>query len=406
MNYMEEYNRWLESNIVTEQDKDILRNYSDAEIEEFFDSPLNFGTAGIRKKMFLGSGALNKYTIAHITRGVCDFVLSQGKANPSVVIAYDSRHNSKEFAELASRVLAAKGIHVFLYEDIRPTPELSFAVRYSQSAAGINITASHNTKEYNGYKVYGPDGIQLSPEEAAKVAAVIDGNDVLNPPEEMDFDKAVESGTIELINGYFDNIYLARVLQQSLMSEDVREKAKDMKVVYTAFHGTGSVFVPRVLERDGFEKVICEPSQIIPDGDFPTVKSPNPETKESFKLSIELAEKEGADLVIGTDPDGDRCGVAVRGSNGFEVLTGNQVGILLLDYIIKSREAIGGIPERNDYLTAINARDKDAILASMLVAEAACYHTCQGKTLLEALVDAEKTVSELESEINSWGIIN
>ena len=488
MAFREEYERWLGSPEVSERDKEELKALTDEEIKSRFSSELEFGTAGIRRVMEVGPGSINMYTVKHITRALSlwlkntkedqrtteSFVTpdkdqNQSQIQPksqnlSVVIAYDSRNNGKEYAEAAACVLAAQKIHVFLYEDLRPTPELSFAVRYSGSAAGINITASHNTKEYNGYKVYGSDGAQLSPEHAEEIASILDETDVLDSPPMMDYRDAVSASIIEEIDGYFDSIYKNQVLSQSKLNKDddkVQSIQKEMKIIYTSFHGTGSVFLPEILNRDGFGNVICVEEQCIPDGDFPTVKSPNPENEESFKMAIELATAEGADLVIGTDPDRDRCGVAIRisgkspvsskgekGSSeqGFKVLTGNQIGVILLDYLIKSRKVLGDLPkdayacksivstnmanricevndiemvetltgfkfigekmeelsvkdgrefifgfeESNGYLTGLYARDKDAILASMLVAEAVCFHGTQGHTMEEAMEELYK----------------
>lgn len=470
--FRNEYDRWINSSYVNKADKDELSQLSDEDIRARFSAELEFGTAGIRRVMEIGPGSMNLYTVKHITRALGMYLTEHAAgadAKPlSVVIAYDCRNNGEDYAKAAACVLAARGIHVFLFESLRPTPELSFAVRYARAAAGINITASHNTKEYNGYKVYGPDGAQLSPEHADIVAGILAETDVLEEPPLADFDDAVKSGTIELIDGYVDKIYLSKVFEQSHGTV-----VNDLKIVYTAFHGTGYKFVPEILKHDGFENVICVESQCVPDGDFPTVKSPNPETKESFAMAIELARAEDADLIIGTDPDGDRCGVAIRKANGttndtsgdssddYLVLTGNQVGVLILDYLInmrkssleinadctpnnnqqsqtsssvnnssrpyacksivstnmanricemndiemvetltgfkfigekmeelsveQGREFIFGFEESNGYLTGLYARDKDAIVASMLVAEAAAYHKANGRTMEEAL---------------------
>ncbi len=446
MTYLENYNRWLESSYISEETKAELRTLSEDEIKSRFSAELEFGTAGIRRVMEAGPGSLNEYTVRHITRAIADNLLKGASDTQrfSAVIAYDSRNNSKEYGTIAAQVLAARGIHVFLYESLRPTPELSFAVRYSGSAVGINITASHNTKEYNGYKVYGPDGAQISPEHASEIANIIANTDILEPADMMDYQEAVFTGAIEEINGYFDSIYKGQVLAQSKLPDDV---PRDLKIVYTAFHGTGFMFIPEILQRDGFENVVLVEEQCVPNGDFPTVKSPNPETVESFAMAIELARKENADLIIGTDPDGDRCGVAIPVSGGagqsdnqdYRVLTGNQIGVMLLDYLIKvrgeessekgnnpyacksivstsmanricekhgiemvetltgfkyigekmeelsDREFILGFEESNGYLTGLYARDKDAVVASMLVAETTAYHKAHGRTMEEAL---------------------
>ena len=512
--YMKEYRRWLESPEVSEKDKLELRELSEKEIKARFKSKLEFGTAGIRRKMEVGPGGINEYTVKHITMALGGYIVGalvtgrlEKNQSLSVVIAYDSRNNSQEYAKIAARVLATMDIHVYLYESLRPTPELSFAVRYSGSAAGINITASHNTKEWNGYKVYGPDGAQISPEQAKEIAGIIANADLLAPVSMMDYDEAIALSRIDEINGYFDNIYRMQVLAQSKLPkrEDVgatdsqgganpsdaepgiseKEKrlldeVKNLKIVYTAFHGTGSLFVPGILERDGFENVHLVEEQCVPDGDFPTVESPNPETAESFAMAIDLARSIGADLIIGTDPDGDRCGIAIPtskqaaesadGSAGYRVLTGNQIGVLILDYLIKNREGadaqqengpyvvksivstmmanaicdahgieiietptgfkfigekieelsvkaaetidedgtpgvnrefIFGFEESNGYLTGLYARDKDAVLASMLIAETAAYHKANGKTLEEALEDLYKEYGYYQDKLIS-----
>ena len=450
---LKEYERWLRSGSISEFDKEELRMLGENEIIERFSSTLGFGTAGVRRKMEIGPGGLNIYTVRHITRSLAKYM-----GNGSVVIAYDSRNNSELFARESARVLAGKGINVFLFDGIRPTPELSFAVRELSADAGINITASHNTREYNGYKLYGADGAQIGPSTAEEIAALMAQDDILESHDLIEYDEAVKEGLVKIIGDAIDESYIQNVLGQSRISPESLEVAKNIKIVYTAFHGTGYRFVPQVLYLDGFHNVVCEASQLIPDGDFPTVSSPNPEYKESFKLATDLAEREGAKLVIGTDPDGDRCGVAISVDGDFKVLTGNQVGVLLLDYIIKSYVASKGIPnnayavksivstqmanriceahgiemvetltgfkfigeemerlsvdqgreyilgfeESNGYLTGLYSRDKDAVLAAMLVAEMAAYHESNGKDLSQALEElyaeygyySEKVVSK------------
>ena len=443
MDYRKEYERWLASDIVDAATKRELRAIAgdEKEIEGRFSKPLDFGTAGLRGIMCAGLFGMNVYTVRYATQGLANLIKSSNVEGKSgVTISYDSRNNSDLFAREAAGVLAANGIHVYFFESLRPTPELSFALRETDSIAGINITASHNPKEYNGYKVYWADGAQLPPEHAAQVADSMIRSDIFRDVKTLNFEKALKAGFITILGKKMDENYLACVLQQSANAASVKEAA-DFKLIYTPLHGTGYKLVPEVLKRLGAKKVITVPEQMIIDGDFPTVKSPNPDNIGTFKLAIELAKEYDANLIIGTDPDGDRCGAVVRNGDKFIMLTGNQLGVLLLDYLIQAKKEAGtlapnsaavksvvstpmanticqangvaaidvltgfkyigekikewesngehtflfGFEESNGYLSGTYARDKDAIVASMLLCEAACYYACNGKTLYEVL---------------------
>jgi len=446
MDSIREYERWLKSPLMTEDYRRELEGIkgNESEIEARFGSRLEFGTAGLRGILGAGLSMMNIFTVRQATQGLANMIASLGKdtANRGVAIAHDCRHMSREFALEAASVLAAAGVRSFVFDELRPTPELSFAVRELGCIAGINITASHNPKEYNGYKVYWEDGAQLSPANADKVLAEIRKTDIFDDVKTMPLKEAEEKGLVNYIGKDFDERYLKNVLAQSVGTEDVRRACKDFKIVYTPFHGAGYRLVPEVLHRLGFENIICVPEQMVLDGDFPTVKSPNPEDKEGFKIAIELAKKEDVDLIIGTDPDSDRVGIVVRNSDGEYVsLTGNQVGVLLTDYIISARRQNGTLPEnaavvtsivstrmteeicrRNNvaifnvltgfkffgekikefeatgshtyifgfeesygYLAGTYARDKDAVVASMLIAEMAVWYKNKGMTLYDAI---------------------
>ena len=459
MDFNKEYNRWLDSDIVDEATKEELRAIAgDAkEIEGRFSKLLDFGTAGLRGIMCAGLFGMNVYTVRYATQGLADLVNASNEAGKSgVTISYDSRNNSDLFAREAAGVLAANGIHVYFFESLRPTPELSFALRETNSIAGINITASHNPKEYNGYKVYWEDGAQLPPEHAAEVAASMKKSDIFEDVKTMDFAKACEAGFVTILGEEMDEKYLARVLEQSASATAVKNAA-DFKLIYTPLHGTGYKLVPEVLKRLGAENIITVPEQMIIDGDFPTVKSPNPDNIGTFALAIELAKAHDANLIIGTDPDGDRCGAVVRNGDEFIMLTGNQLGVLLLDYLITAKKEAGtlapnaaavksvvstamanaicekndvamvevltgfkfigekikewesnnehtflfGFEESNGYLSGTYARDKDAIVASMLLCEMACYYAAKGLTLYQVLQEMYKKYGFFKEEVVS-----
>lgn len=450
--YREEYEYWLASDAVDEKTKEELRALegNEAEIEGRFKAMLSFGTAGLRGTMGPGIGCMNVYTVRYATQGLANLVISRGgqeggnsSEGHGVAIAHDSRLNSRLFAEEAASVLAANGIRTYIFDDMRPTPELSFAVRETGSMAGINITASHNPKEYNGYKAYWADGAQLGPEHADVVSAEIAKIDIFKDVKTTDYKAAVESGMIEIMGDGMDEIYIAKVMETSVTHKYIDQVAKDMKIVFTPFHGAGYKLVPEILRRQGYGAIIPVEEQMIPDGNFTTVKSPNPENTEGFALAIEYAKKNGAELVIGVDPDSDRCGAVVKASDGsYKVLTGNQEACLMMDYIFTVRRELGTMPEKPfvcksivstvmaDRIAAVNgvkmyevltgfkfigekikkldengdenfvfgfeesigflggtyARDKDAVFAAMMMAEVGCWYKAKGMSVYDGLL--------------------
>ncbi|MBQ8907407.1 MAG: phospho-sugar mutase [Clostridia bacterium] len=413
------------------------------EIELRFGSSMSFGTAGLRATMNAGPACMNVYTVAQATQGIAALILQENGKERGVAIAYDSRIHAREFAETAAEVLAGNGIRVYIFDDIRPTPELSFAVRQLNCMAGINITASHNPKEYNGYKAYWEDGAQISPEQTKVVAAAIAQIDMLGGAKRMPLADAVAAGLLTWLDKDFDEIYLDTVLKTSINPSVITDVADELKIVYTPLHGTGYRLAPEILRRVGLRHLFTVPAQMVPDGNFPTVPKPNPEYAQVFTLGIEIAEKEGSDLVIATDPDADRIGVMSRTADGsFATITGNQMGALLLDYIITARRANGtlgksdyavksfvstdlamkiaedngiamydvftgfkfigeviknyetekregtflcGFEESYGYLFGTYARDKDAIGAVLLIVEMTAYYRKKGMTLSDAL---------------------
>ncbi len=446
MNYMAEYERWLASSALTAEEHaelEAIRGDEDAIKDRFF-APLSFGTAGLRGILGTGLYRMNRFTVGAATQGLANLILHTGPEamKRGVAIAYDSRHFSPEFAQLAACILAANGIQVKLYDELRPTPELSFAIRHYGTIAGINVTASHNPKEYNGYKVYWEDGAQLPPKEADVVAKEMEALDFFQDVKTMDFAQAVEKGLVQMMDWQTDEAYLKEVLKVAINPDCVRQVADEFKLVYTPFHGAGYRLVPEILRRIGYKHIICVPEQMVIDGDFPTVKSPNPENKEGFNLAIELAKQNGVDLIIGTDPDADRTGIVLKDAAGeYITLSGNQVGVLLIDYVITAKKLTGTMPEHpavlksivttemaraaaeangvdcfdtftgfkflaekikqfettgsHEYLFAFEesygylagdyARDKDAVTASMLIAEMAAYYRTKGMTLYDAM---------------------
>ena len=467
--YMNEYEKWVASPALSDDAKAELAGIKDDdnEIRERFTKMLAFGTAGLRGIMRQGLNGMNIYMVRLATQGLSELIIEESGGGviattddiaASVAIAYDSRNNSPAFAQEAACVLAANGIRAYLFESLRPTPELSFALRETGSIAGINITASHNTKEYNGYKAYWSDGAQMAPEQAQRVSDVMNRIDMFDDVKTMDYQAAVDDGRIVLMGEAMDEKYMHRVLEQSVGGAYVEKAADDLKIVYTPFHGTGYILVPEVLARLGMKHVITVPEQMVIDGDFPTVKSPNPEYREGFDLAVALAKKNNVDLIIGTDPDGDRTGIVVRDEDEYRTLTGNQIGVLLLDYLIRARREQGtladdavaiksvvsttmadricevqgvelmnvltgfkyigekikefeengghtflfGFEESNGYLTGSYARDKDAIVASMLISEMACYHYLRGKTLMDAMNELYETYGYYREKVASF----
>ena len=356
-NYREEYQHWLDSPALSEQEWSELNSIADdeKEIENRFFAPLEFGTAGLRGTMKLGLHNMNVHIIRHATQAFANVICAEGEEakKKGIAIAYDCRLNGSTFAQEAACVMAANGIYVRLFDALRPTPELSFAVLHYGCAAGLNITASHNPKEYNGYKVYWSDGAQLPPQKASAIAEQMEAIDVFTGFKTCDFDEAVAAGKIEIIGDETDRVFMDKVMAQAIDKEAVKKAADNFKVVFTPFHGCGYKLVPEALERLGLKYVYPVAEQMVLDGNFPTVVSPNPENPEGFYLAVDLAKKVGSDLIIGTDPDSDRIGTMVRTGDTYTTITGNQMGVLLLDYIIRARKATGTMPENPRALTSI-----------------------------------------------------
>lgn len=449
--YRTEYDRWLSSGLLDETqmtEMEAVRENEDL-LKLRFGMEMDFGTAGLRSTMNMGPGCMNVFTVAQTTQAIAELIKSEGAASRGVAIAYDSRNNSALFSSTAAEVLAGNGIPVYLFDGIRPTPELSFAVRELGCIAGINITASHNPKEYSGYKAYWEDGAQISPEQAKVVSEARNKIDVLFGAKRMPLDAAVAAGVVRMLGEDFDEKYIAAVLATAIDPAGVSAIADTLKIVYTPLHGAGYRLVPEILRRLGLKHVYTVPEQMVLDGNFPTVKKPNPEYPDVFALGIAIADRIGSDLVVATDPDSDRIGVMARTKAGtFRTITGNQMGALLLDYIIKARRENGtltkddyavksivstdmayriaevqgvklydvltgfkfigeviknyetagkpgrfllGFEESYGYLTGSYARDKDAVGAALMICEMTAYYSKQGLTLCDALEELYKT---------------
>ena len=336
MSYKKEYEKWLNSGVLTAEELAELQSIAgdEKEIESRFYGPLEFGTAGLRGTMKMGLHQMNIYVVRWATQGFAEVICAEGEEakQRGVAICMDCRLNSDIFARAAAEVCAANGIHVRLFESLRPTPELSFAVREYGCQAGINVTASHNPKEYNGYKVYWADGAQLPPQHADAVAECLSRIDIFTGVKTMDFDEAVKQGLIEILGDETDRRFMANVTAMINDRDSMAKIADTFQVVYTPFHGCGHKLVPEALRELGVKHLHCVEEQMVIDGNFPTVESPNPENPEGFYLAIELADKVGADFIVGTDPDSDRVGIMVRAKDGsFIPVTGNQTGVLLAD---------------------------------------------------------------------------
>lgn len=445
MDYRDKYRQWLESESIDEETKEELRNIQDnpEEIEDRFYQDLEFGTAGLRGIIGAGSNRMNIYTLGIATQGYANYIKSLGEESKSkgVAIAYDSRHYSPEFAKEAALVLNGNGIKTYLFDELKSTPELSFAVRYLGCAGGIVITASHNPPEYNGYKVYSPQGGQLVPELAEKVVEEVNKVGDFSNIKKIPKEEAVVKGLFNIISKGVDDAYMEEVKSQSIHG-NVIKKSQDFKIVYTPLHGTGYKPVTRILREVGFKKVFVVEEQAKPDGDFPTVKYPNPEEDAAFVLALDLAKKEEAHIAIATDPDCDRVGVVFKDKEGKYIsLNGNQTGALLVYYILSSQKEKNALPsngaiiktivtselgakiaksfhidvfntltgfkfigelmdrfrntgknqfiigyeESYGYLIGTHARDKDAVVASMLIAEMAAYYDNKDMTFNEVL---------------------
>lgn len=442
--YKKEYLRWLSSDKVDEGTKAELNKIkgNEEEIKFRFISYLQFGTGGLRGTMVAGTNAMNRYTVAHATQGFANYIKGLKRENDGVVIGYDSRNNSKFFAQITASVLCANGIKTYFFDELRPTPVLSFAVRYLKCVAGVNITASHNPKEYNGYKAYFEDGAQLSLEQADEVSACIAATDIFDGVKLYDFDKGVSEGKIIVVGKEIDEAFLTNVLNERVDINAIPAVAKELKIVYTPLHGAGHKLVPEALRRAGLKHFYPVKEQMVLDGNFPTVVKPNPEYEEVFTLGIKLAKEVGSDLIIANDPDADRVGVMARNKDGkFVTISGNQMGALLLDYIVSAYEENGTMPpepyavktivtteiiskicelnnvklynvltgfkfigevikkheemghgsyifgfeESYGYLKGTYARDKDSVVSTLLICEMAAYYKKKNMTLCDAL---------------------
>lgn len=448
--YKTEYERWLNCSLLSEAEKQELKNIEndEKEKEERFYRELEFGTAGMRGILGIGKNRMNIYNVRRAAQAVAKYVKDADSAQKGVLVGYDTRNFSRIFAEDTARTLAANGVKAYLFDTVHSVPEVSFGIRELGCGAGVMITASHNPKEYNGFKVYGPDGGQMPPEAAQIVIDAIAGYDVFDDVKIISIDDAKKTGLLEIVGPELNEKFLEIIKTQQINPDAVYQAADDMKLVYTPFHGTGSRPIKEILKRIGFKNVIVVKEQDNEDGNFPTVKSPNPENAEGFALAIDLAKKNDVDLIIGTDPDCDRVGIVVRDSGGvYRTLTGNQTGALLVEYILKARKEQNKLPtdgvviktivttelaaaiakaynieimnlltgfkyigekmtefekkknhtyligfeESYGYLVGNHARDKDGVVATMLIAEMAAYYRTKSMTLYDALQSIYKT---------------
>ena len=447
MDYKEVYEQWLANPYFDEATKEELKKIAsdENEIKERFYMDLEFGTAGLRGIIGAGTNRMNIYVVRRATQGLANYIDKVDKKAQGVAIAYDSRHMSPEFAQEAALCLAANGIKAYIFETLRPTPELSFAVRHLGCVAGINVTASHNPPEYNGYKVYWEDGAQITPPHDSGIMGEVKAISDWNTVKTMDKAEAEKAGLFQVIGKEVDDAYMAELKKQVIHMDAIEAEGKNLKIVYTPLHGTGNIPARRILKELGFENVYVVKEQELPDGDFPTVSYPNPEAAEAFELGLKLAKEVDADLVLATDPDADRLGVRVKDKNGeYHDLTGNMSGCLLANYEISQRKAVNGslpadgaliktivttnladaiakgygvnlievltgfkfigqqilgfensgkgtylfgFEESYGCLIGTYARDKDAIVATMALCEAAAYYKTQGKTLWDAMIE-------------------
>ena len=461
MDYKEVYEQWIANPYFDEATKEELKSIAEDEneIKERFYMDLEFGTAGLRGIIGAGTNRMNIYVVRRATQGLANYIAKVDKKSQGVAIAYDSRHMSPEFAQEAAFCLAANGIKAYIFETLRPTPELSFAVRHLGCVAGINVTASHNPPEYNGYKVYWEDGAQITPPHDSGIMGEVKAISDWNTVKTMDKAEAEKAGLFEVIGKEVDDAYMAELKKQVIHMDAIQAEGKNLKIVYTPLHGTGNIPARRILKELGFENVYVVKEQELPDGDFPTVSYPNPEAAEAFELGLKLAKEVDADLVLATDPDADRLGVRVKDKNGeYHDLTGNMSGCLLANYEISQRKAVNGsLPEdgaliktivttnladaiakgygvklievltgfkfigqqilgfeksgKGSYLFGFEesygcligtyARDKDAIVATMALCEAAAYYKTQGKTLWDAMIEMYEQFGYYKDDIKA-----
>ncbi|MGI6621999.1 MAG: phospho-sugar mutase [Clostridiaceae bacterium] len=461
MSYKEVYRSWIENSYYDKNTREELLAIKDneKEIEDRFYRELEFGTGGMRGVIGAGTNRMNKYTIRKAAQGLANYLEKQGIADKGVAIAYDSRHCSDEFAMETALVMASNNIKAYLFDELRPTPELSFAVRYLGCAAGVVITASHNPKEYNGFKAYGSDGCQLPPKESDEVIKEVASISDLSCIRCINREEALEKGLIEIIGKEIDDAYIAELKKVCINPGIPAKIGSSTKIIYTPLHGTGNKPVRRILKEIGFEQVLVVEEQEKPDPDFSTVKYPNPEEKAVFNIAIEMAEKENVDLIIGTDPDADRVGVVVRNTEGeYITLTGNQTGCLLMEYILSQKKQAGVLPdnafviktivssdlarkiaqrygveiidvltgfkfigeqirllddtgikkfifgfeESYGYLAGTHARDKDAVVASMLIAEVYAWYKSRGMSLYQGLLELFERYGYVKEGIDSF----
>lgn len=457
MSYKKKYQAWLDSEIISEEIKNELRAIKDEkEIEDRFYKDLEFGTGGLRGVIGAGSNRMNIYTVSQATQGFADY-LNANFENPSVAVAYDSRNMSPEFAKAAALTLCANNIKVNLFESLRPTPMLSFAVRELKCDGGIVITASHNPKIYNGYKAYDQFGCQLTDKPAKEVIDYVAKVSDFSMIKTISEEEALNKGLLKMIGEDVDKVYIEKVKSLAINTELVKEKAKDLKIIYTPIHGSGNIPVRRVLKELGYENVKVVKEQESPNGEFPTAPYPNPEMPQVFELALKMAETEKPDIIFGTDPDCDRIGVVVNANGEYKVLTGNQTGLLLTDYVLNAKKETNTLPDNgviiktivttegarkiadnygvecmdvltgfkyigekihefevnNDktylfgfeesygYLAGTFVRDKDAVIASMLIAEMTLYYKNKGMSLYEALIKLYERIGFFKEELIS-----
>lgn len=460
MGYKETYQEWLKNPYFDADTKAELERIAadENEIKERFYTDLEFGTAGLRGIIGAGTNRMNLYTVRKATQGLANYILKNGSAEKGVAIAFDSRRMSPEFAQEAACCLAANGIKAYVFDSLRPTPELSYAVRKLGCIAGINITASHNPPEYNGYKVYWEDGAQITPPHDKGIMDEVKAVEDYTTMKTMSAEEAKAAGLYEVIGAEVDDAYIAELKKQVIHQDAIDAVGKDLKIVYSPLHGTGNIPARRILKELGFENVYVVKEQELPDGEFPTVSYPNPEAAEAFDLGLKLAREVDADIVLATDPDADRLGVRVKDKNGeYHDLTGNMSGCLLADYEIGQRKALKGLPEdgyliktivttnmadaiaehyqaglievltgfkyigqqilgfettgKGEYLFGFeesygcligtHARDKDAIVATMALCEAAAYYKTKDMTLWDAMIEMYEKYGYYKDDIQS-----